>query len=156
MDGVLTDGSLSVTENCWVRTMSVRDGFALQLAVKAGFRVIIISGSESASVTERLKKLGVKDVFMNVKEKKGFLKIFAFENQLNLNEALYMGDDIPDYDCMPLVGLAACPSDAIAEIKSISNYISPFPGGKGCVRDVIEKVLKLNKKWELQTSVTST
>lgn len=156
MDGVLTDGCLSVTENHWIRNMFVRDGYAIQLAVKMGFNVVIISGSESIPVTERLNKLGVKDVFMNVKDKENFLKNFSLENNLDLNKMLFMGDDIPDYDCMNLVALAACPADAISEIKSISDYISPFGGGKGCVRDVIEKVLKLNNKWSLETLVAST
>lgn len=155
MDGVLTDGSLSVTEN-WVRNMFVRDGYAIQLAVKMGFYLVIISGSDSPAVTERLKRLGVKHVFMNIKDKETLLKSFMSDNNLEMKEMLFMGDDIPDYYCMKLAGLAACPADAVSEIKSISHYISPFSGGKGCVRDVIEKVLKLNNKWSIETSVTST
>lgn len=156
MDGVLTDGSLIVTENHWERKMFVRDGYAIQLAVKMGFHLVVISGSDSPAVKERLNKLGVQDVFMNVKDKKTFLQKFGLENSLVLEKVLFMGDDIPDYDCMNLVGLAACPADAIAEVKSIADYISPYCGGKGCVRDVIEKVLKLNNKWSLETLVTST
>ena len=156
MDGVLTDGCLSVTEDHWIRSMFVRDGYAIQLAVKMGFNVVIISGSESIPVTQRLHRLGVKHVFMSVKDKQTFLQNFVLENKLEWAEMLFMGDDIPDYDCMKLVALAACPSDAITEIKSISDYISPFAGGKGCVRDVIEKVLKLNNKWSLETSIAST
>lgn len=156
MDGVLTDGSIIVTENHWERKMFVRDGYAIQLAVKMGFNLIVISGSDSTTVKERLKKLGVKHVFMNVKDKETLLQKFTGENNLVLDEMLFMGDDIPDYDCMKLVGLAACPADAIPEIKSIADYISPYSGGKGCVRDVIEKVLKLNNKWSIETSVTST
>lgn len=156
MDGVLTDGSLTVTENHWIRNMFVRDGYAIQLAVKMGFNIIVISGSDSPAITERLKKLGVKRVFMNVKDKETFMKSLMSENNLVMGEMLFMGDDIPDYHCMKLAGLAACPQDAIAEIKLISHYISPFAGGKGCVRDVIEKVLKLNDKWSIEISIAST
>lgn len=156
MDGVLTDGALTVTEKGWIRDMFVRDGYAIQLAVKMGYNVVIISGSNSSAVAERLNKLGVNDVFMEVTDKETFLKSFLHKRNLENDGTLFMGDDIPDYACMQMVGLAACPKDAISEIKSISHYISPFSGGKGCVRDVIEKVLKLNKKWPLETPVAST
>ena len=157
MDGVLTDGSLLVDNaNNWLRHMNIRDGYALQLAVKSGFNVIVISGSNSPEVTERLNKLGINDVFMDVRNKEIFLKELALRKELALSEILYMGDDIPDLSCMRIVGLAACPSDAAFEIKEIASYISPKCGGHGCVRDVIEKVLKLNYKWPLSTSVPST
>jgi 3-deoxy-D-manno-octulosonate 8-phosphate phosphatase (KDO 8-P phosphatase) len=157
MDGVLTDGSLVVCDGGkWLRRMNVRDGYALQLAVKSGFNVIVVSGSDSPPVTARLKKLGVQNVFMNVKEKEIFLKEFASKKDLPLNEILYMGDDIPDYSCMKMVGIAACPADAAFEIKEIADYISLLRGGYGCVRDVLEKVMKLNHKWTLQSSIPST
>ena len=157
MDGVLTDGSLIITnDNQWLRRMNVRDGYALQLAVKSGFNVIVISGSDSPQVADRLQKLGVANVFMNVKEKEIFLREFILRNKLALDETLFMGDDIPDYSCMKIVGIAACPVDAAFEIKEIAAYISPLRGGYGCVRDVLEKVMKLNNKWTLQSSVPST
>ncbi|MEO5650258.1 MAG: HAD-IIIA family hydrolase [Ginsengibacter sp.] len=157
MDGVLTDGGLIIThEGQWLRRMNVRDGYALQLAVKSGFTIIVISGSDSPQIAERLEKLGVTHVFMNVKEKEKFLREFALKNKLDLDETLFMGDDIPDYSCMQMVGVAACPADAAFEIKEIAAYISPLRGGYGCVRDVLEKVLKLNNKWTLQSSVAST
>ncbi|MEO9144521.1 MAG: HAD hydrolase family protein [Ginsengibacter sp.] len=157
MDGVLTDGSLLVdSENNWPRRMNVRDGYALQLAVKSGFKVVVISGSNSSYVHSRLNMLGVGEVFMNVKDKVGFLKEYVAQKEISLNEMLYMGDDIPDYSCMKIVGIAACPADAAPEIKEIASYISPFTGGSGCVRDVIEKVLKLNNKWALQNNIAST
>jgi 3-deoxy-D-manno-octulosonate 8-phosphate phosphatase (KDO 8-P phosphatase) len=157
MDGVLTDGSLIITnDNQWLRRMNVRDGYALQLAVKSGFNIIVISGSDSPQVAERLQKLGVTNVFMNVKEKEKFLQEFFLRNNLALSETLFMGDDIPDYSCMKIVGVAACPVDAAFEIKEIAAYISPLRGGYGCVRDVLEKVMKLNDKWALQSSIPST
>ena len=157
MDGVLTDGSLLIDDNGqWLRRMHVKDGYALQLAVKSGFEVIVISGSNSPQVTERLKKLGVEHVFMRVTEKAKFLREFAYRNDLTLGEMLFMGDDIPDYECLQLVGFACCPVDAVPEIKDICKYISPIKGGYGCVRDIIEKVLKLNDKWILHTTTPST
>ncbi len=157
MDGVLTDASILVdSENNWLRRMNIRDGYALQLAVKSGFGVIIISGSHSSYVHARLNKLGINDVYMNVKNKEDLLKKIAAEKSIDLKEILFMGDDIPDCQSMKIAGLTACPSDAAFEIKERASYISPFAGGGGCVRDVIEKVLKLNNKWTLQNSVTST
>ena len=157
MDGVLTDGGMLIdNDNQWLRRMHVRDGYALQLAVKSGFNVVVISGSNSPQVAERLNILGVKHVFMKVIEKAEFLKGFALRHELALSEMIFMGDDIPDYECMQLVGLACCPADAAPEIMDISKYISPFKGGYGCVRDIIEKVLKLNNKWILHTNTPST
>lgn len=157
MDGVLTDGSIMVNgENDWLRKMNIRDGYALQLAVKSGYRVVVISGSNSSYVTARLKVLGVDDVFMSVKNKEEVLKKYVADNKIVMNELLYMGDDIPDYSCMKMAGIAVCPADAASEIKELSSYISPYQGGCGCVRDVIEKVLKLNNKWTLQNNIAST
>jgi len=157
MDGVLTDGSILVdSNNNWLRRMNIRDGYALQLASKEGFGIIIISGSDSPPVLERLNRLGITDVFMKVKNKGAFLKDIAKERKLNLNEILFMGDDIPDYACLQLAGIGACPVDAASEIKEIASYISPYEGGKGCVRDVIEKVMKLNQKWTWQHNIPST
>jgi 3-deoxy-D-manno-octulosonate 8-phosphate phosphatase (KDO 8-P phosphatase) len=157
MDGVLTDGNIIVdSKDNWLRQMNIRDGYALQLAASEGFNVIVISGSSSSFVHDRLNKLGVKDVFMQVKNKEEFLKVFMQERKLSLTEMLFMGDDIPDYFCMKMAGIAACPADAAFEIKDIASYISPFNGGHGCVRDVIEKVLKLNNKWTFKNNIPST
>lgn len=156
MDGVLTDGSLTIDkENNWLRKMCVRDGYALQLAVKSGFGVIVISGSDAPEVTDRLNRLGITDVFMKVKDKETFLMALLKEKGLTLNQILFMGDDIPDYACMRIAGIGACPADAATEIKEVAAYISPARGGYGCVRDVIEKVLKLHSKWPLFTTTTS-
>ena len=157
MDGVLTDGGLQIEPNGnWLRCMNIKDGYAIQLAVKSGYIVAVISGSESEPVAERLRKLGITDVFMKVTDKQSFLKDYILKNNLNTDETLFMGDDIPDYHCMKIAGFACCPADAAVEIKQISSYISHMPGGYGCVRDVIEKVLKLNNNWQLDTSVPAT
>ena len=156
MDGVLTDGTVLLLDSgVQARRMSIRDGYALQLAVKKGYRVVVISGGTSDAVKERLDKLGVKDCFLKVDDKKGKLSEYVAEHGLKWEEILFMGDDIPDHASMQLTGLPCCPADAASEIKQCSHYISPIAGGKGCARDVIEKVLKLNGHWNLDTSVTS-
>ena len=157
MDGVLTDGRLLIEKDgTWIRRMNIKDGYALQLAVKSGYHIVIISGSESDPVSNRLKKLGVKDIFMNVGNKEDFLKKLVVKNNYKLEEILFMGDDIPDYDVMLISGFACCPADAAFEIKQICSYISPFNGGDGCVRDVIEKALKLNNRWKKDHSIPAT
>lgn len=156
VDGVLTDGTLLILEDGQMaRQMNIKDGYALQLAVKKGYRVVIISGGTSDAVKERLGRLGVKDCFLKIDNKKNTLEKYVGEHQLNWDEILFMGDDIPDYVPMQLTGLPCCPADAATEIKQISHYISPVEGGKGCARDVIEKVLKLNDHWDLDTTVAS-
>lgn len=151
MDGVLTDGSLlHLSGKKWLRKTNMKDGHAMHLASKKGYRMAIISGSYSNPVKMRMKYLGVNDVFMPVNNKKEKLQEYINKHHLNAEQILYMGDDVKDYSCMQTVGLSACPADAAIDIKNISEYISPFKGGEGCVRDVIEKVLKLQGNWELE------
>ena len=156
VDGVLTDGSLLVMPGgAMVRRMNIKDGYALQLAVKAGYHIVIISGGNSPEVEDRLNKLGIQQVFMRAENKMMILENIMQQHKLTQTEILFMGDDIPDYEVMGRVGLACCPADAATEIKQISKYISPLKGGEGCVRDVIEKVLKLRGNWSLDTHIKS-
>lgn len=156
VDGVLTDGSLILLENGeMARTMNIKDGYALQLAVKKGYDILIISGGKSEAVKVRLEKLGVKNIFLSVKNKKELLAKYIINNNYSVEQVLYMGDDIPDVLVMQTVGVACAPADAVPEIKAIAHYISPIPGGKGCVRDVIEKVLKLNADWNDTDNIAS-
>jgi len=156
VDGVLTDGTLLIlNDGQMARRMNIKDGYALQLAVKKGYRVLVISGGTSDAVKQRLDKLGVTENFLQVENKKEKLTEYVAQHDLKWEEVLFMGDDIPDHSAMQLVGLPCCPADAATEIKQISQYISPFDGGKGCARDVIEKVLKLNGHWDLDTTVAS-
>jgi 3-deoxy-D-manno-octulosonate 8-phosphate phosphatase (KDO 8-P phosphatase) len=156
IDGVLTDGSVLVLESgLQARRMSIRDGFALQLAVKTGYRVAAVSGSSPSPVIERLEKLGVKDVHMSVLNKSAFVSAYMEKHKLAKEKILYMGDDLPDLPVMSMVGLAACPADAAPEILELANYISPIDGGYGCARDVIEKVLRLNDHWHFREDVAS-
>ena len=150
VDGVLTDGSLLLTdEGLMLRSMDIKDGYALQLAVKMNYTIWIISSGKCETVRTRLKKLGIQEIHLGIEKKKEFLLEIAAATKTNLNTILYMGDDIPDYAALKLCGLPCCPADAVPEIKEISKYISPKDGGKGCVRDVVEKVLKLNNHWQL-------
>lgn len=156
VDGVLTDGTLLVMPGgLMARRMNIKDGYALQLAVKMGYHILVISGGNSPEVKERLYNLGVKNVHMRAENKKALLEKFMQENNITSSQVLFMGDDIPDYDAMQLAALSCCPSDAAIEIKQLSKYISPLKGGEGCVRDVIEKVLKLNDHWSIDTTVAS-
>jgi 3-deoxy-D-manno-octulosonate 8-phosphate phosphatase (KDO 8-P phosphatase) len=147
-DGVLTDGSVIMTsQGEGYRISNVKDGYALQLAVKNGYRVAVISGAVSKSLEHRMKALNVTDVFMGVENKIILFKEYLAKHDLKPEQVLYMGDDIPDYEVMLACGLLACPSDAAEEIRKISKYISHFNGGKGCARDVIEQVLKVQGHW---------
>lgn len=150
MDGVLTDGSLLILPGgVMARKMNIKDGYAIQLAIKRGYKIIIISGGSSPDALLRLNKLGVTEVFMEVSDKLFFLQNYLLSNTLSWDDMLYMGDDIPDLAVMQKVYLPCCPEDAVSEIRTISKYISPEKGGFGCVRDVIEKVLKLNGHWDI-------
>ncbi|MDB5230175.1 MAG: 3-deoxy-D-manno-octulosonate 8-phosphate phosphatase [Chitinophagaceae bacterium] len=155
VDGVLTDGTVYLVQNAMARRMSVKDGYVLQLAIKKGYRVLVISGSSSDEVVTRLNKLGITDVYMDVQDKLKLLEDYMQQHKITKEEVLCMGDDIPDYEMLKHSGLPACPSDAVMEIRHISKYASPHKGGEGCVRDVIEKVLKLRDDWEMDTSVKS-
>ncbi len=148
VDGVLTNGEMLITEQGeLLRKMNVRDGYALKRAVEEGYRVMILTGGKSQGTMERLKALGIKDVLWGVQNKIGAYEDFLDAYELDEENILYMGDDIPDLQVMKRVGFPVCPYDAVPEIMAIAHYISPYKGGEGCVRDVIEKVLKLNGLW---------
>lgn len=148
VDGVLTDGSVTVTtEGEMLRTMNIKDGFALKSAVDAGYNVCIISGGSNEGVRKRLNGLGITDIYLGAHNKIEQLNDYFSKKNIKNNQTLYMGDDIPDFPVMKLVALPCCPQDAVPEIKSISKYISHKNGGKGAVRDVIEQVMKVQDKW---------
>jgi 3-deoxy-D-manno-octulosonate 8-phosphate phosphatase (KDO 8-P phosphatase) len=149
IDGVLTDGCLLIhSDGSLLRTMHIKDGYALQLAVKKGFSVSIISGAAGDAIKSRFTSLGISDVHLGITDKKAILADILQNGMSNKDTILYMGDDMPDLQVMKMVYFPCCPADACNEIKAVSRYISPFDGGKGCARDVIEKVLKLNGCWE--------
>ncbi len=151
VDGVLTNGIVTIfPDGEMVRNMNIKDGYALKTAVMAGYNVCIISGGTNEGVRTRLQGLGIKDIYLGAHN-----KLIQFEEYTKLHKIkpvniLYMGDDIPDYPVMKKVGLPCCPNDAAPEIQGISSYISHKKGGTGCVRDVIEQVLKVQGKWDGQ------
>lgn len=156
VDGVLTDGGVLLLENgLQARRMNIKDGLALQMALRHDYRVIIISGASSVPVIQRLQYLGLTEVHLGIKDKLKFLELHLQQNGINWRNVLYMGDDLPDLPVMQKVGLPCCPADSAIEVKKISKYISPLGGGYGCVRDVIEKVLKLNDHWNYTPEVSS-
>jgi len=148
IDGVLSLQTISLNSfGVPNRTVNLRDGYALQLAVKKGYRVAVISGSNSKEYIRRLKSLGITDIWLNSKSKLDHFRIFMKKYGFREEEVIYMGDDIPDFEIMRQPVVAVCPYDADSEIKQVSCYISDKRGGEGCVRDVIEQVLRLHNKW---------
>ena len=148
VDGVLTDGTVLVTETGEQhRKFNIKDGYALQLAVKRGYQVIAVSGGRSKGIELRLRGLGITQVFLGLDSKMETYQNFLRSSGFSADQVLYMGDDIPDLPVMKLAGLAVCPADAVEEIKAVCDYISPKKGGEGCVRDIIEKILKIRGDW---------
>ena len=150
IDGVLTDSSVHITESGeMLRIMNIRDGFAMKAAIESGYHVCIISGGKNEGVRIRLRNLGITDIHLGSPDKVETFKEYIELYNIKPEQVLYMGDDIPDYHVMQLVGLPTSPQDASPEIKAISKYISHKNGGKGAVREVIEQVMKVQGKWHL-------
>ena len=148
VDGVLSSSKIILHPGHeLMRSMNIKDGYAIQYAVRKGFRICIITGGNSDSVGQRFVNLGVTDIYLRSKDKVDDLQDFLSKYGLKKSNILYMGDDLPDYLVMKEVGFPTCPSDAVEEIKSISMYISDKAGGEGCVRDIIEQVMRLQGKW---------
>jgi 3-deoxy-D-manno-octulosonate 8-phosphate phosphatase (KDO 8-P phosphatase) len=155
VDGVLTDGTVLLLENgLQARRMNIKDGLALQLAQRAK-RLVVVSGSYSEPVLKRLQYLGLTEIYLGTKDKLVFLKSYLQQHNLDWNGVLYMGDDLPDMGVLKSAGFACCPADAVPEVKAVCHYISTKSGGAGCVRDVIEKVLKLSGHWQEETDLVS-
>ncbi|MEJ7558776.1 MAG: HAD-IIIA family hydrolase [Pedobacter sp.] len=148
VDGVLTDGTIIASESGeLLRSFNIKDGYALQLAVKRGYLVCIISGGKGAAMEKRFEGLGLQEVFLGASDKVEIYTSLITKYNLKPTEVLYMGDDVPDLKIMGLVGVPTCPADAVPDVKAISMYISPFDGGKTAVRDIIEKVMRIQKTW---------
>lgn len=148
VDGVLTNSELLILNNGkLLRKMSTRDGYAIKLAIKEGYRICVITGGKSEGVATRLRNLGIKDIYTGVENKLEVYEEYVFAYDLNENSILYMGDDLPDFEVMRKVGMPCCPADATPELFDICQYISPKKGGEGCVRDVLEKVMKIQGRW---------
>ncbi|MCE3228131.1 MAG: family hydrolase [Bacteroidetes bacterium] len=151
IDGVFTDGKVLVLDTGeMVRNMYGKDGYALHVAIAKGYRIVIISGGNNIAVRAALQRAGVKDIFINQHDKLECYRNYMQANNLKDEEVMYMGDDLPDHSVMSIVGLAVCPKDSAPEIKEICKYVSGRNGGEGCVRDIIEQVLKSQGNWEIR------
>ena len=149
VDGVFTDSSILITTSGeLLRKMSVRDGFAVKAALAQGYRICVISGGTNEGVRERLKALGVTDIFLGAGHKEDVIREYLEDYGIGKSEVLYMGDDIPDIPAMKYAGLVSCPQNAVPEVKAISHYISHLNGGDGCVREIIQQVMRVHGKWE--------
>lgn len=148
VDGVLTDGKVLITEQGeFLRMMSVKDGQAMKLAIGGGYNIFIITKGASLGVRKRLEILGVNNVYDKVTNKLVALEEIMLKHEITQDQILYMGDDLPDIICLQKAGIAACPADAVPEVQKISHYIAQAKGGDGCVREVIERVMKVQGKW---------
>lgn len=148
VDGVLSANVMEMAEDGNpIRTVNVKDGYALQLAVKCGIKIAIITGARVDSIAHRFEYLGITDIYLRSSDKMKDLKDFMDKYNLNPDQILYMGDDIPDYKVMKVCGLPSCPCDAAPEIREIATYISPCKGGFGCARDVVEQILRFRGQW---------
>ena len=148
IDGVLTNGQLLIqNDGTQLRSMNIKDGYALQLAVKKGYEILVISGASSDPCRMRLEKLGLQHIYIGVPHKAALLLDISAKMNIDLATALYIGDDMPDVEAMSLCGLKACPADACTDILMLADYTSPLGGGAGCVREIIEKVLRIRGDW---------
>ncbi len=156
LDGVLTNGKILIMpDGEWIREMDIKDGYAIQHAVKSGLKVAVITGSSSKPVKERLLKLGVELFFENTPQKSLIVNELLSDLSIDKSSALFMGDDLPDLDAFKAVGVKTCPADAATELLQLADYISPKSGGDGCVRDIIEKVLRTQGKWSSSANIQS-
>ncbi len=147
-DGVFSDGVVYIMENGdMIRSTHSRDGYALQLALKNGYRICVITGAFSTGIVERFKKVGIHDVFIGADDKLKVFNEYCTRHSLKKEDVLVMGDDIPDLRMIKKAWVSCCPADAAWEVRSSVDYISIYPGGRGCVRDIIEQVMRLQGKW---------
>lgn len=148
VDGVLSPSVIPMSESGDpMRMANIKDGYALQLAAKSGYRLAIISGGDSPGIEKRFAALGFKDIFMKASHKLEVFESLIESWGLAPEQVLYMGDDIPDLRCMRKAGLPCAPRDAAREVCQTALYVSRFGGGYGCVRDVVEQVLRANGHW---------
>ncbi|HXD94110.1 MAG TPA: HAD-IIIA family hydrolase [Bacteroidia bacterium] len=150
VDGVMTDGKFYfMSDGTPMKSLNIKDSYALQAAIKKGYNVVVITGGSSEAIKNSLHRLGIEYIFLKQHDKLSCYKDFIAEHNIDEKQTLYMGDDLPDYEVMQRVSVACCPADAVTEIKDISIYISDKKGGEGCVRDIIEQVMRVRGDWEI-------
>lgn len=147
VDGVLTNGNILINGKDYQRTINVKDSYAVQYAAKIGYKIFLITGGESECLKNTFLRLGVTEVRLESSNKLHVFEGIKNQYNLELSGCLYMGDDIPDIPLLKIVGLPVAPQDACIDVKNVANYVSPYPGGSGCVRDVIEQTLRVQGKW---------
>ena len=148
VDGVMTDGGIIPTpEGDFIRRYDAKDGYAIASALREGLKVCVISGGRGRMLENRLTMLGVSRMYLNCMDKVAAIEEFIYENNLTSEQVLYMGDDIPDLECMRIVGMPVCPADACMEVVEASRYVSEFAGGHGAVRDIVEQVMRAKGLW---------
>ncbi len=150
VDGVLTDGKILMTDDgSFLRAVDTKDGYAMKCALLQGYRIAIISGGTNEAVRDRFKALGIEDIYLGAHHKMDSFKDYVAKHQLDLEEILYVGDDVPDLPVMEKVGVGCCPLDAVADVTSRADYVSHKKGGEGCAREIIEQVMRVQGKWRL-------
>lgn len=156
VDGVLTDGSILANESGeQLRTFNVKDGYAIQYAVKKGLEIFVITGAKSLGVQKRFEGLGVKEVHLGISDKMMLLDQLLDSYGFSFSDLMFIGDDMPDYSCMQLAAVAVAPADAVEDIKKIAHYVSVKKGGEGVVREMVEKVMRLQGIWHADTTIRS-
>ena len=149
IDGTLTDGKIYyLSSGEEMKAFNIKDGLAITVAQKCGIIIVVITGRESEIVERRMKELGVKEIYQGISDKKTFIKKYASENGVKLEECGYIGDDLNDLGCMKLMGFTACPNDACEEIRQIADYVAKQNAGYGAVREILEYVMKVNGLWK--------
>ncbi|MFI3303912.1 MAG: HAD hydrolase family protein [Rikenellaceae bacterium] len=158
VDGVLTDGGITPTlDGDFIRTYNAKDGYAVAYAIKMGYKVCVITGGRGENLRHRMEMLGVKDLYIDCMDKRAAIEEVVAKYDISLENVIYMGDDIPDLECMRMVGMPVAPRDAAMEILETARYVSEFDGGRGCVRDIIEQWLRSHGKWAINSiGVTGT
>lgn len=155
VDGVLTDGTIiPLADGDFIRCYNAKDGYALSYAVKHGWKVCIISGGYGPTLVSRMQRLGIKHLYVNCMDKIAALREFCEKTGTDLRNVMFMGDDIPDLECLRAAGIPVCPSDAATEVIDAACYVSQFAGGRGCARDVVEQVLRARGEWALDSKGT--
>ena len=156
IDGVATDGGVFCgSDGDLLRTYDAKDGFAIRMAILNGFPVGVITGGSSESIRKRMVTSGVKpeDVFLHCRDKREQFTLFCERYSLQPHEVMFFGDDVPDMAVMQACGCGVCPSDAVEEVKAIADWVSDYPGGKGCLRNAIETVLRAQGKWSFDAAL---
>ena len=152
VDGVMTDGKIiPIADGDFIRCYYAKDGYALAYAAKHGWNICVISGGFGKNLESRMNRLGIKHSYLGCMDKIAALEDFVAKTGVNLDNAIYMGDDIPDLECMKRVGVPVAPADACSEVLDAAMYISEYNGGAGAVRDIIEQVLRVQGKWALDS-----